>query len=160
MTKSAKAAADWVLLTRKSAKKVAANGHIRPETRKIPRSEEQGIDLESLDFPGKISAWRTEAHDGQPSGRTTAIRNPEALAFQGFGGCLPGFNPDLTPTNYAISGRLTKRCIHNAQQLFRSIILDLRIDVHSYFTIFMACEVLNRFRVNRGVDQVCDICLP
>ena len=51
MTKSAKAAADWVLLTRKSAKKVAANGHIRPETRKIPRSEEQGNDLESLDFP-------------------------------------------------------------------------------------------------------------
>ena len=51
-------------------KKVAANGHTRPETTKIPRSEEQGNDLESLDFPGKISAWRTEAHDGQPSGRT------------------------------------------------------------------------------------------
>ena len=28
------------------------------ETEKIPRSEEQGNDLESLDFPGKISAWK------------------------------------------------------------------------------------------------------
>ena len=47
-----------MLLTRKSAKKVAASGQNRPETQKIPHSEEQGNDLESLDFPGKISAWR------------------------------------------------------------------------------------------------------
>ena len=51
------------------------------KTEKIPRSEEQGNDLESLDFPGKISAWRTEAHDGQPSGRTLFWRSPFLLLF-------------------------------------------------------------------------------
>jgi hypothetical protein len=30
----------------------------QPEARKIPRSEEQGNELVSLDFPEKISAWR------------------------------------------------------------------------------------------------------
>jgi hypothetical protein len=34
-------------------KKVAENGQNQPETRKIPRSEEQGNDLVSLDFPGE-----------------------------------------------------------------------------------------------------------
>lgn len=56
-----------------------------------------------------------------------------------------------------MSGRLTKRCIHNAQQLFGAIVLNLCLDVHSYFTILMSCEVLNSFGINRSVNQVGDI---
>ena len=44
---------------------------------KIPRSEEQGMKYQSLDFPEKISAWRTEAHDGQPSDRTSCAPSYE-----------------------------------------------------------------------------------
>ena len=52
---------------------------ILPQNRKIPPFEEQGNELVSLDFPEKISAWRTEAHDGQPSGRTLFGRAPFSL---------------------------------------------------------------------------------
>ena len=54
-------------------KKVAEKPNFPPKQQKIPRSEEQGNVVQTVDFPGEISAWRTEAHDGQPSGRTFPI---------------------------------------------------------------------------------------
>ena len=40
------------------------------------------------------------------------------------------------------------------------IILHLGVNVHRYFAVLMACQILNRFRVNGSVNEVGDICVP
>ena len=42
----------------------------------------------------------------------------------------------------------------------RFIILHLGVNVHRYFAVLMACQILNRFRVNGSVNEVSDICVP
>lgn len=40
------------------------------------------------------------------------------------------------------------------------IILHLGVNVHRYFAVLMACQILNRFRVNGSVNEVGDIGMP
>lgn len=52
-----------------------------------------------------------------------------------------------------------KRLVHNRGQLFRFIILNLGINVHRNFAVLMPCQILNRFRICAGVNQIRDICV-
>ena len=42
----------------------------------------------------------------------------------------------------------------------RFIILHLGVNVHRYFAVLMACQILYCFGVNRSVNEVGDICVP
>ena len=55
---------------------------------------------------------------------------------------------------------MSKSSVHYSSQLLRSIVLDFCVNVHSYLALLMSGEILNRFRVNRGIYQVGDICMP
>ena len=55
---------------------------------------------------------------------------------------------------------LSKCATHTFNQLVRSIVFDLCIDVHCNLAALMACQILNRFGINRRMDQVRDICMP
>ena len=55
---------------------------------------------------------------------------------------------------------LSKCAAHTFNQLVRSIVFDLCIDVHCNLTALMACQILNRFGINRRMDQVRDVCMP
>ncbi len=47
--------------------------------------------------------------------------------------------------------------VHHRKKFLWLIILHLCVDVHSCFAIFMSGKVLNRLRVNTGIQQVGDI---
>lgn len=53
-----------------------------------------------------------------------------------------------------------KRLIHNAKKFFGLIVLDLCINVHSCFAIFMSSKVLNRLWVNARIKQICNVGTP
>ena len=53
-----------------------------------------------------------------------------------------------------------KRLIHNAKKFFGLIVLDLCINVHSCFAVFMSGKVLNRLGVNACIKQICNIGMP
>ena len=55
---------------------------------------------------------------------------------------------------------LSKCATHTFNQLVRSIVFDLGIDVHCNLATLMTCQILNRFGVYRRMDQVRDICVP
>lgn len=40
------------------------------------------------------------------------------------------------------------------------IILHLGVNIHRYFAVLMACQILNCFRVNGSLNEVSDICVP
>ena len=53
-----------------------------------------------------------------------------------------------------------RKCfVHNRGQFFRFIILHLSINVHRNFAVLMPRQVLNRFRICAGVNQIRDICV-
>lgn len=53
-----------------------------------------------------------------------------------------------------------RKCfVHNRGQFFRLIILHLSINVHRNFAVLMPRQVLNRFRICAGVNQIRDICV-
>ena len=54
---------------------------------------------------------------------------------------------------------MTERCVYNSRKLLGFIILDLGVDVHRNFAVLVTCEVLNSFRIDRGIYQVGDICV-
>ena len=53
-----------------------------------------------------------------------------------------------------------KSTVYYTEQLLWLIILDLSIDVHSCFAVFMSCKILNRLGINSGIKQVRDVCVP
>ena len=55
---------------------------------------------------------------------------------------------------------LSKCTAHTFDQLVRSIVFDLCIDVHCNLAALMACQILNRFGIYRRMNQVRDICVP
>ena len=44
--------------------------------------------------------------------------------------------------------------------LFGFIILDLGVDVHSYFAVFVSGQILNGLRIDARMDKVRDIGMP
>ena len=57
------------------------------------------------------------------------------------------------------AGRV-KRLIHYIKKFFGLIVLDLCINVHSCFAVFMSGKVLNRLGVNACIKQICNIGMP
>ena len=57
------------------------------------------------------------------------------------------------------AGRV-KRLIHYTKKFFGLIVLDLCINVHSCFAVFMSCKVLDRLGVNACIKQICNIGMP
>lgn len=55
---------------------------------------------------------------------------------------------------------LGKRTIHRFYNLFWLVVFDLGVDVHRDFATLMACQILNRFRVNRGMNQIGYVGVP
>ena len=52
---------------------------------------------------------------------------------------------------------LGKCTAHSSHKLIWPIVFDLGVNVHSDFTVFMACQILDRFGVHRWMNQICDI---
>ena len=53
-----------------------------------------------------------------------------------------------------------KRLIYYVKKFFGLIVLDLCINVHSCFAVFMSGKVLNRLGVNACIKQICNIGMP
>ena len=45
-------------------------------------------------------------------------------------------------------------------KLFWFIILYLCIDVHGYFAVLMSGEILDSFRIDGSINEICYICVP
>ena len=57
-----------------------------------------------------------------------------------------------------IYGRSWVKClVYHIEKFLWLIVLDLCINVHSCFAIFMSGKILNRLGVNARVKQICDI---
>ena len=50
--------------------------------------------------------------------------------------------------------------VYNSGKLFGFIILDLGVDVHSYFAVFVSGQILNGLRIDASMDQVRDVGMP
>lgn len=56
--------------------------------------------------------------------------------------------------------RWVKCLVHHIEKFFGLIILDLCINVHSCFAIFMSGKILNRLGINACIEQICDVGVP
>ena len=52
------------------------------------------------------------------------------------------------------SALLSKCFVYNAGKYLWFIILDLRIDVHSYLTVLMPCQILHCFGIHRSINAI------
>ena len=56
--------------------------------------------------------------------------------------------------------RWVKCLVHHIEKFFGLIILDLCINVHSCFAIFMSGKILNRLGINACIEQIRDVGVP
>ena len=56
--------------------------------------------------------------------------------------------------------RWVKCLVHHIEKFVRLIILDLCINVHSCFAIFMSGKILNRLGINACIEQIRDVGVP
>ena len=50
--------------------------------------------------------------------------------------------------------------VYHPKQLLWFIVLHLCVDVHSCFTVFMSCKVLNRLWINSRIEKIGDVSVP
>ena len=55
---------------------------------------------------------------------------------------------------------LGKCAVHRFDNLIRLVVFDFGVNIHRDFTALVTCQVLHRFGVNRGMNQVGYVCVP
>ena len=47
--------------------------------------------------------------------------------------------------------------VYHTTELFRLIVLDFRVNVHSCLAVLVTCKILNRLWINSGIQEIGDI---